>query len=157
MADLKHSDEVQQKLSLFDKIIAMFKRGSQSADHLDREIHLEPKYWPEVKEFIDNLNAIIDNHTIVDSNIHRVNERIVEYILEQINKKGQIEDVEQRYSALRTLSDRILSHHLNKVVGLKESTNSNTDFSDAVHSFQVKLELRHQQELDTNKEQSSQI
>lgn len=147
MSHKKHSDEVQQKLSLLDKIIAVFKGEKTDPEAaLKRGEHLEPKYWPEVKEFIDLLNEIVASHTISDANVERINHRIVEYIEEQINIKGQIENVEERYSSLKTLSDRILTHNLNKLVGLKVSTDSNTDFSDAVNLFKYRLEERKMKE-----------
>lgn len=150
MSDPKHSDDVQQKLSFLDKIINFFRsKDDIKASLRDDQIHLEPKYWPEVREFIDNLNSVIESHTIQDDNIHRVNQRIVDYILEEINKKGQIENIEQRYSALTTLSDRILSHNLNKLVGVKENTAYNTDFSDTVNQFKFKLETRKRLEQET--------
>lgn len=142
----KHSKDIQEKLSFLDRIIAIFRKEDKTADLLDREFHLEPKYWPEVKEFIETLHTTIENHTIDDPNIQRVNNRIVDYILEQINNKGQIEDAEERHKALKTLTDRILSHNLNKIVGLKQNTEANTDFSDTVHVLQSKLLKRYQEE-----------
>lgn len=154
MSYKKHSDEVQQKLSFLDKIISVFRgqkiepEAATQLEHLDQKY---PKYWPEVVEFMELLNHIVDSHTISDGNVERINHRIIEYIEEQINIKGQIEDVEERYSALKTLSDRILSHNLNKLVGLKVSADSNTDFSDAVNLFKYRLEERKIKEQQAKK------
>ena len=83
-------------------------------------IHLEPKYWPEVTDYMKKLSAIVKTNTIDDENVHSVNERILNYVLDQINKKGSIQDIEQRYLALETLADRILVVELVKIVGLKQ-------------------------------------
>src|SRR5438132_6564210 len=98
-------------LSFFKKLFS--KRPTANGDSQDEEIHLEPKYWQEVIDFINTVNNLIKIHTIEDPNIEHVNTRIVDYIVEQINLKGSIKDAEQRYLALNTLADRILSNNLN--------------------------------------------
>lgn len=117
---------------------------------LDKEFHLEPKYWQEVMDFIDKINELIKTHTIEDNNIQQVNQRIVDYIKEQINVKGEIKDIEVRYAALDTLADRILANSLNKIVGLKHSDNSRAEFSHTVAEFKRRLHQRHQAELAYN-------
>lgn len=147
MSEFKHSDDVQEKLSLLDRIINVFRNKKTEEFSYKDENELEPRYWPEVREFIDNLNTVIDSHTQADANAERVNERVVEYIVEQINEKGKIQDVEKRYSALRTLSDRVLTHHLNRLAGVKKATEYNTDFSDVVNLFKTKLDIRRENEV----------
>lgn len=149
MVKLKTENEqmtLLEKLKTFIK--RMFSWKPQKALTLDenREIHLEPKYWPEVMDFIEQLNDLVDTHTIEDNNIRRVNQRIITYIEDQINHKGQLEDLESRYMALNTLADRILSHHLSKIVGIKESTSSTADFSEAVRTFKERLAQKLQAE-----------
>src|SRR5689334_13828416 len=61
--------------------------------------HLEAKYWPEVKDYMETLQGLIKTHTIEDDNAMQVNERITNYIWQQINKKGSIEDLDKRYLA----------------------------------------------------------
>lgn len=117
--------------------------------------HLEPKYWPEVKNFIDNLNKTIEVNTIHDGNIDEINKRIVAYVEEQINTKGQIEDIEERYDALHTLADRILSNSIGKIVGLKHVETTQTDFTDLINNFKQKLEKRHQEEIEYYKSKNA--
>jgi hypothetical protein len=113
----------------------------------EEELHVEPKYWPEVRDFINNLNHIIETHTIEDSNVAHINQRIVEYVEQQINKKGQLADINQRYYALDTLADRLLSNTFNKIVGLKHVETTHADFTDAVAQFKNRLHARYKGEL----------
>lgn len=117
----------------------------KTAEH---EFHLEPKYWPEVREFIDTLNHIIKNHTIEEPNIQYINQRIIDYVIEQINVKGALDDVTERYNALNELSDRILANNLSKIVGLKHDMGTNPEFSHAVEEFKQKLMMRRQAETE---------
>jgi hypothetical protein len=144
-------DDLHENLSLLGRIKAQLfgdaKSKSKNKLTNEREIHLEPKYWPEVKDFMGNLDNIIESHTIDDNNIKRINQRIVDYIEEQINKKGQVEDLNTRYSGLNTLVDRILSNNLSKLVGLKEGTTSTADFSNAANEFKIKLSHKKENEI----------
>lgn len=137
-------------LGLFRRMFEVIFRVKihRDTDTVQDSFHLEPKYWPEVKHFIDELNHAIEAHTIHDGNIAQINQRIVDYVEDQINHKGQIEDIEERYSALNTLADRILSNSFNKIAGLKHSENTNTDFSDIIKNFKVNLEKRHREEVE---------
>lgn len=110
--------------------------------------HLEPKYWPQVRHFIETLNHLVSTDTIDDPNVQYVNQRIIEYIEEQINIKGAIADKEKRYSALDTLADRILAVHLSKIVGLKQNESTHAQFSEAVALFKKHLSERYQQEKE---------
>lgn len=140
-------------LGLFRRMFeVIFRIKINKDDHEKDKFHLEPKYWPEVKHFLDELNHAIEEHTIHDGNISQINQRIVDYIEEQINHKGQIEDIEERYSALNTLADRILSNSFNKIVGLKHSETTNTDFSDIIKNFKIDLEKRHREEIEYYRE-----
>jgi len=143
-------DDIHKKASFFDRLKAkLFSSNNERAESNEsHEIHLEPKYWPEVKDFMGSLDEIIETHTIDDPNIKRINQRIISYIEEQINKKGQVDDINARYSGLNTLADRILSHNLSKVVGMKSGVNSTADFSDAVSEFKIKLSHKKQSEVE---------
>ncbi len=150
--DKMSSDKAPEKHGILYFIQKLFSRKSQVLAHQDKitpedEFHLEPKYWPEVKDFIDNLNHLIEIHTIEDSNVQHINQRIVDYVEDQINVKGQLKDVEQRYSALNTLADRILSNTISKIVGLKHVPTTHADFSEAVELFKKRLQKRHQNEI----------
>ncbi len=149
--DKMSSDKAPEKHGLLYFIQKLFSKKSQLQAHQSvkpgDEFHLEPKYWPEVKDFIDNLNHLIQIHTIEDSNIQHINQRIVDYVEDQINVKGQLKDVEQRYSALNTYADRILSSTISKIVGLKHIPTTHADFSEAVELFKKRLEKRHQNEI----------
>ena len=114
--------------------------------HIDSG-HLEPKYWPEVKHFMDNINTIIKTYTIDDDNIHIVNQRIIDYMAKEINAKGSIEDVIKRYDALNTLADRILVTNLSKIVGIKQVEAKGPDFSGAVGVFKKDLRKRYEKEV----------
>tara|TARA_R110002110_G_scaffold415836_1_gene657257 strand:- start:19183 stop:19653 length:471 start_codon:yes stop_codon:yes gene_type:complete len=142
-------EALHEKTSLLGRIKAKLcgKAKNEIESDCEREIHLEPKYWPEVKDFMDNLDNIIESHTIDDNNIKRINQRIIDYIEEQINTKGQVEDINMRYSGLNTLVDRILSNNLSKLVGLKEGARSTADFSNAVNDFKIKLSHKKENEI----------
>lgn len=145
----KKKDDIHEKNSFFARLKAKLwgERKEQAEPDENHEIHLEPKYWPEVKDFMGSLDKIIETHTIDDANIKRINQRIVSYIEEQINKKGQVDDINARYSGLNTLVDRILSNNLGKVVGMKTGTTSTAEFSDAVSEFKIKLSHKKQSEI----------
>ncbi|MBS0290057.1 MAG: hypothetical protein JSS07_08510 [Proteobacteria bacterium] len=130
----------------------LFQRKSKAEklqkklDPEEEEFHLEPEYWLEVKDFIDNLNHLIEAHTISDGNVQRINQRIVNYIVEQINLKGSLTDIDEKYSALNTLADRLMSNTFSKIVGLKHENSTHAEFSNAVDQFKKRLEMRHQHE-----------
>jgi hypothetical protein len=109
--------------------------------------HLEPRYWVEVKHFMDTIELIVKEKTIDDSNVQILNQRILDYIEQQINVKGSLPDIEQRYMALNTLADRILVNNLSKFVGLKHTPNTAAEFTSAIDQFKRDLEKRHQEEL----------
>lgn len=136
--------ELWQRFLRFLGLKAMISSRTKLKEH---QRNLEPKYWPQVKDFLDAITEIIESHTIEDSNVQVINQRIVDYIADQINKKGAIEDVKERYLALDTLADRILVNNLSKIVGLKKSEGQRPEFSDAVNEFKKHLHERHQQEL----------
>lgn len=111
-----------------------------------RRTHLEPKYWPEVYDYIQTVESIIHANTIEDDNIHQVNERIVKYIVEQINRKGTIDNLEERFLAINTVVDRVLVVDLGKIVGLKQQEGTRAEFSEATQLFKKRLAERHAQE-----------
>jgi hypothetical protein len=123
-----------------------FKEATQKVD-FEKEINLEPKYWPQVKHFMDELNHIVKVHTIDDSNIQDVNRRILDYVEKQINLKGSLHDIEERYTALDMLADRILIKNLSKIVGLKHNDSTRAEFSEAVETFKKSLHERHDAEV----------
>lgn len=145
------TSEKKEKHGILYFIQKLFHRKSHAQTNKVQEgeenFHLEPKYWPEVIDFIDNLNQLIEANTISDMNIAHINQRIVDYVEEQINVKGSLKDIEERYSALNTLADRIQSSTINKIVGLKHATTTHADFSDAITKFKKRLEQRHQSEV----------
>ena len=106
--------------------------------------HLEPKYWQEVIDFMDSIKGIIDKNTIDDENIRHVNDRIITYVADQINKKGEMKDRAERYAALDTLADRILVNNLSKIAGLKHT--EGRAFTDAVKQFKDSLHRRKAEE-----------
>ncbi len=144
--------EKKEKHGILYFIQKLFQRKSHAQKQNDsieggESFHLEPKYWPEVVDFIDNLNQLIEANTISDSNIQHINQRIVDYVVDQINVKGSLKDIEQRYSALNTLADRIQSSTINKIVGLKHVSTTHADFSEAVDKFKKRLAIRHENEI----------
>lgn len=120
--------------------------AAEARKPLSKDIHLEPKYWPEVKDYMESIKAIIKSHTIEDANVQQVNENITNYIFAQINKKGSIEDIEERYLALDTLADRILVNELSKIAGLKQSEGTRAEFSEATQAFKKRLAVRHKED-----------
>lgn len=158
MAD--YGKSVPEKHGLAYFIYKLFHRNAKISEHNDEiqvkdNFHLEPKYWPEVIEFMNNLNQVIETHTISGSNVQHVNQRIIDYVAEQINVKGQVEDVDKKYSALDTLADRILSNTFSKIAGLKHEENTHADFTDIVLQFKKRLHQRYQDEviyLDSKKQ-----
>lgn len=112
----------------------------------EHTFHLEPKYWQEVITLRERLEKVVKNHTIDDNNIHSVNQRVLDYFFDQINVKGSLPSVKERYAALNTLADRILLNYQTKIVGLKKSESTHTDFSDAVTDFKTSLKEREQKE-----------
>lgn len=109
--------------------------------------HLEPKYWQEVIDLRERLEKVIKENTIEDDNISHVNQRVLDYLIEQINIKGSLPTIQERYAALNTLADRILNNYQSKLVGLKKNVTTHTDFSDAVNDFKDRLKEREQKEL----------
>lgn len=134
---------MEDKKKWWHFILKFFKRDKKA---YVSNVHLEPKYWPEVMDFIQRLRAIIDESTIEDENIKIVNQRIVDYIEHEINVKGSIEDINKRYDALHTLADRILVKNISKLVGLKYSS-TNADFSETIEIFKHRLTKRQEEEL----------
>ncbi len=155
MASKDPSQKNTEKHGILYFIQKLFSRHKEAEEHHERivdEYHREPKYWPEVIDFIDNINHLIEINTISDSNIQHINQRIVDYMIDQINSKGSVEDIEQRYFALNTLADRILSNTLNKIVGLKHMPTTHADFTEAVGLFKKRLAQRQQNEIAYYKE-----
>ncbi len=155
MSESDTSNDKKEKHGILYFIQKLFHRKSQAQRQKDsieagEGYHLEPRYWPEVIDFIDNLNHLIELNTIQDSNIQHINQRIVDYVVDQINVKGSLKDIEQRYSALNTLADRIQSNTINKIVGLKHVSTTHADFSEAVDKFKKRLAQRHQNEIAFN-------
>ena len=135
-------------MRLIQWILSWFGRSksSQTRSLEPHIIHLEPKYWPEVTDYMKKLSAIVKTNTIDDKNVHSVNERILNYVLDQINKKGSIQDIEQRYLALETLADRILVVELVKIVGLKQKEGSRAEFTEPTFAFKKRLTERKKSE-----------
>ncbi|MBN9288715.1 MAG: hypothetical protein BGO43_08640 [Gammaproteobacteria bacterium 39-13] len=131
----------------FRRLFARKNTLQERVKALENEIHLEPKDWPEVQDFINRLNKLIETNTIVDYNIQRLNQRIVDAVENQINEKGQLQDIEQRFNALDIIADRFLSNALNKIVGLRSHQNDNTEFSQVVAHFKDRLHQRYKEEL----------
>lgn len=139
----------KQQHGLLNFIRKLFTKSDELQNTINKkdEFDLEPEYWQEVIEFIETIDKLISSHTIEDSNIQQVNKRIVDYIKDQINVKGSIKNIEERYSALDTLADRILGNSFNKIVGLKHNVSSQAEFSEAVEEFKKRLHQRHQEEI----------
>lgn len=149
---------VPQKQSFFDQLARYFVEHWQTVrswfgqEPSKQKEHgrLEPKYWPEVMDLMETLNKLIESHTIDDINVRHVNSRILEYLEQQINTKGTLSDLEQRYSALDTVADRFLTNSLNKIVGLKHQEDSHAEFSEAISVFKKRLRERREQESKQN-------
>lgn len=126
--------------------INLFKseKAPQEEKH---DFHLEPKYWQEVIDLRERLEKVIKENTIDGDNISHVNQRVIDYLIEQINSKGSLPTITERYDALNTLADRILLNYQSKLVGLKKNVTTHTDFSDAVNDFKHRLDERKQKEL----------
>lgn len=132
----------------FRKLFGLKLKDAGKKNKLSIDGHeLEPKYWPEVIHFMQHINALIESHTIDDDNIRIVNQRIVDYMVKEINAKGSIEDINKRYDALDTLADRILVTNLSKIVGLKTEESKKADFTAAIKQFKDELHKRHEAEL----------
>lgn len=144
MAD---SNEGKSLIHFIRSLFAKSHKGSLESSVRSKKIHLEPKYWPEVMDYMETLQGIIKNNTIEDDNVAQVNERITDYILQQINKKGSIEDINKRYMALDTLADRILVIELSKLAGLKQNEGSRTEFSDLTKAFKKRLAARRVEDI----------
>lgn len=124
----------------------LFKSKNESPDE-KHDFHLEPKYWQEVIDLRERLEEVIKANTIDDDNISHVNQRVLDYLIEQINIKGSLPTITERYAALNTLADRILLNYQSKLVGLKKNMTTHTDFTDAVNDFKHRLDERKQKEL----------
>lgn len=135
-------------MRLIQWLLSWFRPPTLSAkDQELHAIHLEPKYWPEVMDYMQSLSSIVKSNTIEDDNIQQVNDRILTYVLDQINKKGSIHDLKARYLALETLADRILLIEVGKIVGLKQSEGTTAQFSEATQIFKKRLMARRENEL----------
>lgn len=136
-------------MKVIKKVIRFCKRCFMPSKKLatNGKDHLEAQYWPEVKHFMDEIDKLVETHTIDDDNIRVVNQRILDYMVTQINAKGSIENIEQRYAALNTLADRILVNNLSKLVGVKKTDSTSADFTSAVDHFKEALEKRHELEV----------
>lgn len=126
----------------------LFKPKHQESLTQAKEFHLEPKYWQEVIDLRERLEKVIKENTIEDDNISHVNERVLDYLIEQINIKGSLPTIPERYAALNTLADRILLNYQSKLVGLKKNVTTHTDFTDAVTDFKKQLKEREKKELE---------
>lgn len=132
---------------VLDFLRRLFKKEVHD-EHVENEVrHLEPKYWQEVIDLRERLERVIKENTIEDDNISHVNQRVLDYLIEQINIKGSLPSIHERYAALNTLADRILINYQSKIVGLKKNVTTHTDFTDAVNDFKHRLKQREQKEL----------
>ncbi|HRE30610.1 MAG TPA: hypothetical protein PLD88_01420 [Candidatus Berkiella sp.] len=129
----------------------LFRGKSTLAEQHLETGKLEPKYWQEVIDFRERLERAIKENTIDADNISSVNQRVLDFVIEQINTKGSLPTVQERYQALNTLADRVLLNYQNKIVGLKKGVTTHTDFTDAVNDFKHRLKEREQKELFENK------
>ncbi|MGE3319120.1 MAG: hypothetical protein AB7I18_07465 [Candidatus Berkiella sp.] len=125
-------------------------KPKQSEPQAQKEFHLEPKYWQEVMDLRERLEKVIKENTIEDDNVTHVNERVLDYLIEQINIKGSLPTIPERYAALNTLADRILLNYQSKLVGLKKNVTTHTDFTDAVTDFKKQLKEREKKELEAS-------
>jgi len=132
---------------VLDFIRNLFKPKNKEPE-TQKEFHLEPKYWQEVIDLRERLEKVIKENTIEDNNISHVNERVLDYLIEQINVKGSLPTIHERYAALNTLADRILLNYQSKLVGLKKNVTTHTDFTDAVNDFKKQLKEREKKELE---------
>lgn len=132
-------------------VLDFFRRLFKHDDHTNQsDIHshkLEPKYWQEVIDLRERLEKVIKENTIEGDNISHVNQRVLDYLIEQINVKGSLPTIPERYAALHTLADRILINYQSKLVGLKKNLTTHTDFTDAVVEFKHRLKEREKKEL----------
>ncbi|MCS5712015.1 hypothetical protein [Candidatus Berkiella aquae] len=129
----------------------LFKSKSTPVEQHLETGKLEPKYWQEVIDFRERLEKVIKENTIDADNISSVNQRVLDFLIEQINTKGSIPTVPERYNALNILVDRMLISYQSKIVGLKKGVTTHTDFTDAVNAFKLRLKEREQKELTENK------
>ncbi len=132
---------------VFDFFRRLFKYKDGDEAPENKEHHLEPKYWQEVIDLRERLEKVIKDNTIDDDNISHVNQRVLDYLIEQINVKGSLPTIHERYAALQTLADRILINYQSKLVGLKKNVTTQTDFSDAVTDFKHRLKQREEKEM----------
>lgn len=134
----------------FQKIFSFFTRFFKTVKQQPirgEPAHLEPKYWQEVIEFMEELKALVETHTIDDENIHYMNQRVIEYIEKQINVKGKMLDLQERYLALDTFLDQISVKYLSKLVGMKHTEMTKTEFIDCVEKLKKGLHQRRQKEM----------
>jgi hypothetical protein len=131
------------KKSLIAKLFSFFhKNESTSARSIEDTLKVEPKYWPEVVDFMNQLKTIVNKNTIDDGNVHSLNDRIISYVEKEINQKGKLPDIEKRYAALDELADRILVVSLGKIVGMKKTSDTQAVFTDAVTHLKNALHER---------------
>lgn len=154
----KDNTQIPEKQGLLSLIRKFFVRKNSSSTQEKESSpknlrRLEPKYWQEVIDFMETLDHLIKTYTIEDDNLRHVNQRIVDYVQEQINLKGSIKDIEERYSALDTLADRILTNNLSKIVGLKHTESSQAEFTEAIINFKKRLHHRYLEELNEKQRQ----
>lgn len=131
-------------------VLQFFKdlfKSEKAPEITKHDSHLEPKYWQEVIDLRKRLEEVIKENTIDHDNISQVNKTVIDYYFEQINTKGSLPTINERYAALNTLADRILMNYQSKIVGLKKNVTTHTDFSDAVNDFKHRLDQRKEKEL----------
>lgn len=134
--------------NFFRKLFHLKLKEAKPFSPSDRNRKLEPRYWQETIDFITTLKSLIDHHTIHDANVQQINQRIVDYIETQINIKGSIPNLNDRYNALNIYVDRLLSNTFNKIVGLKkDEIRPRADFTLAVEKFKQRLQQRRQEEM----------
>lgn len=127
----------------------------QRASAGETQIHLEARYWPEVIAFMERMTRLVKENTTQDPNIQQVNQRILDYVLAEINTKGEIADVDERYEALQILADRILTKSLPKIAGRKPNLSTHAVFSEAVIAFKLHLHERYLKEKLTENHQGN--
>lgn len=133
-------------MGILSKIFGIFKsspkqaQASKDMDPRDVPAHL----WPEVQTFIEELRDIVDKNTIDDKQAKRMNTQIMDYLANQIEKKGYSGTYEDKCQAMEIIADRVLTTTVPKLVGSVEQTEQKTEFSDVVNKFKSDLEKKKQ-------------